>query len=116
MLLPAVLALQALLHASPVAAQTCTDDDMSIDRVAATILEIVPAPEPFVSADIMLKGPDDCPRVWMYVLKSEAAQCQIGDRVDARGIVVRDPENDAWNLNPERGQHMRLGRDYTCTR
>ena len=112
----AVLAAQPLFPPLPAAAQACTDDDMSIDRIAATILEIVPAPEPFVSADIRLKGAVDCPRLWMYVLKSEAAECRIGDRVDARGIVVRDPENDAWNINPEQDQYMRLGRDYSCTR
>jgi len=110
------LAAHVLLHASPVAAQACTDDDMSIDTIVAMIREIVPAPQPFVSADILLEGPDDCPRLWMYVLKSEAVQCRVGDRVQARGIVIRDPENDAWNIHPVQDEHMRIGQDYTCTR
>jgi hypothetical protein len=112
----AVLTAHVLLHSSPAAAQACTDDDMSVDTIMATILEIVPAPEPFVSADILLGGPDDCPRLWMYVLKSEATRCRVGDHVEARGIVIRDPENNAWNIHPAQDEHMRLGQDYTCTR
>jgi hypothetical protein len=106
----------ALFPARPAKAQGCTDDDMSVDTIMATILEIVPAPEPFVSADILLRGPDGCPRLWMYVLKSEAVECRVGDRVEARGIVIRDPENNAWNIHPTQDEHMRLYQDYTCTR
>jgi hypothetical protein len=44
------------------------------------------------------------------------AQCRIGDRVEARGIIVSDPENHAWNINPERNMYMLLGQDWSCTR
>jgi hypothetical protein len=97
-------------------AQVCTDDYMTVETFYGTILEIVPAPDPFSSADILLKGPDNCTPLWMQVLKSEAAQCRIGDRVEARGIIVSDPENNAWNINPERNMYMLLGRDWSCTR
>ena len=112
------IAAAALVLSSPSAtrAQVCTDDYMTVDTFYGTILEIVPAPEPFSSADMLLKGPDNCSPMWMQVLKSEAAQCRIGDRIEARGIIVSDPENNAWNINPERNMYMLLGQDYTCTR
>jgi hypothetical protein len=106
----------ALFPAPPAKAQGCTDNDMNIDMIVATIAEIVPAPEPFMSADILLNGPAGCPRLWMYVLKSDAAHCRVGDRVQARGIVIRDPENDAWNIHAAQDEFMRLDQDYTCTR
>ena len=108
----------ALILMSPAAksAQVCTDDYMTIDTFFGTILEIVPAPDPFSSADILLKGPDNCTPMWMQVLKRDAAQCRIGDRVEARGIIVSDPENNAWNINPERNPYMLIGQDFTCTR
>ncbi len=97
-------------------AQVCTDDYMTVDTFYGTILEVVPAPDPFSSADILLKGAENCTPMWMQVLKSDAAQCRIGDRVEARGIIVSDPENHAWNINPERNTYMRLGQDWSCTR
>ena len=97
-------------------AQVCTDDYMTVDTFYGTILEVVPAPNPFSSADILLKGPENCTPMWMQVLKSDAAQCRIGDRVEARGIIVSDPENNAWNINPERNTYMLLGQDWFCTR
>ena len=97
-------------------AQVCTDDYMTVDTFYGTILEIVPAPEPFSSADMVLKGRANCTPLWMQVLKSDAAQCRIGDRVEARGIIVSDPENSAWNINPERNTYMVLGQDWACTR
>jgi hypothetical protein len=117
-LLLSSIAAVALGLASPPAtrAQVCTDDYMTVDTFYGTILEIVPAPEPFVSADMLLKGPDNCTPMWMQVLKRDASQCRVGDRVEARGIIVSDPENDAWNINPERNLYMFLGQDFTCTR
>jgi hypothetical protein len=97
-------------------AQVCTDDYMTVDTFFGTIIDIVPAPEPFVSADMLLKGPDNCSPMWMQVLKADAAQCRIGDRIEARGIIVSDPENNAWNINPERNMYMRLSQDYSCRR
>ena len=117
-LLSASIAVAALVLTSPSAtkAQVCTDDYMTIDTFYGTILEIVPTPEPFVSADMLLKGPDNCTPMWMQVLKRDAAQCRIGDRVEARGIIVSDPENNAWNINPERNTYMYINQDFTCTR
>ena len=114
----AAIAVAAFVLASPSAtqAQACTDDYMTIDTFYGTIVEIVPAPEPFVSADMLLKGPENCTPMWMQVLKRDAAQCRIGDKVEARGIIVSDPENNAWNINPERNTYMYIGQDFTCTR
>src|SRR5262245_29892686 len=107
LLLASAIAVAAhlVVQTSWVHAQICTDDYMTIDTFYGSILEIVPAPEPFASADILLKGPDNCSPLWMQVLKSDAAQCRIGDRVEARGIIVSDPENNAWNINPERNTY-----------
>ncbi len=101
---------------TPTTAQVCVDDYATVETYAGTILEIVPAPEPFSSADILIKGPDYCSPLWMQVLKSDAAQCRIGDRIEARGIIVSDPENGAWNLNPTEHVYMLLGQDFVCTR
>ena len=97
-------------------AKVCTNDYMTVDTSNGTILEVLPAPDPFSSADILLKGPENCTPMWMQVLKSDAAQCRIGDRVEARGIIVSDPENNAWNINPERNTYMLLGQDWFCRR
>jgi hypothetical protein len=109
-----VVAACAVVPSAGMNAQVCTDDYMTVDTFSGTILEIVPAPEPFASADVFLKGPENCTPLWMQVLKSEAAQCRVGDRVEARGIIVSDPENNAWNINPERNMYMLLGDDYSC--
>ena len=111
-----VIAALGLALPTATKAQVCTDDYMTVDTFLGTILEIVPAPEPFLSADMLLKGPDNCSPMWMQVLKADAAQCRIGDRIEARGIIVSDPENNAWNINPERNMYMLLGQDYSCTR
>jgi len=111
-----VIAACILAPSTATKAQVCTDDYMTVDTFYGTILEIVPAPDPFVSADMLLKGPENCTPMWMQVLKSDAAQCRIGDKVEARGIIVSDPENHAWNINPERNMVMLLGQDYSCTR
>ena len=111
-----VIAARVFAPSAATGAQVCTDDYMTVDTFYGTILEVVPAPEPFSSADIRLKGPENCTPLWMQVLKSDAAQCRIGDRVEARGIIVSDPENNAWNINPERNTYMLLGQDWSCTR
>ena len=54
--------------------------------------------------------------MWMQVLKPDAAQCRIGDRIEARGMIVSDPENGAWNINPVRNMYMLLDQDFICTR
>src|SRR5687767_3891591 len=86
-----LVATHLLFPAASAEAQACTDDYVTVDTITATILEIVPAPEPFVSADMLLNGPQACTPIWMQVLKSDAAQCRVGDRVEARGIIVSDP-------------------------
>jgi hypothetical protein len=111
-----VIATRVFGPSTAAGAQVCTDDYMTVDTFYGTILEVVPAPDPFSSADILLKGPEKCTPMWMQVLKSDAAQCRIGDRVEARGIIVPDPENHAWNINPERNMYMLLGQDWFCRR
>ena len=105
-----------LLPAQPSRAQFCSDDYVTVDTIIGRILEIVPAPEPFKSADIFLSGPERCTRMWMQVLKQDALRCRVGDRVEAKGIVTSDPENSAWQINPEAGEYMLLGQDFTCSR
>jgi hypothetical protein len=100
---------------APMVTQTCTDDYMTIDTFHGTLREVASAPEPFSSADLILDGPEHCTPLLMQVLKSDAAQCRIGDRIEARGIIVSDPENNEWNINPERNAYMLLGQDWTCT-
>lgn len=111
-----VIAMRVFGPSTATSAQVCTDDYATVDTFFGTILEVVPAPDPFSSADILLKGADNCTPLWMQVLKSDAAQCRIGDRVEARGIIVSDPENNSWNINPELNTYMLLGQDWTCTR
>lgn len=111
------LAIFALLRlASPAEAQSCSDDYISVETIIATIVEIKPAPEPFSSADIFLKGPERCPLLWMQVLKKDAAQCRVGDHVEAKGIVTSDSYEGSWQINPERNDYMLLNADFTCTR
>jgi hypothetical protein len=49
-------------------------------------------------------------------LKKDAVQCRVGDRVEAKSVITSDPENLAWQINPERSEYMLLGADSTCTR
>ena len=102
--------------AAPAEAQFCTDDYITVETIVGTIIEIAPAPDPFQSADIFIEGPARCTRMWMQVLKKDAAQCRIGDHVEAKGVVTSDPENNAWQINPEHNSYMLLGVDFTCTR
>ena len=101
---------------APIEAQTCTEDYVTVETVHGTIVEIVPAPEPFVSADIRLDVPAKCTPLWLQVLKSDAAQCRIGDKVEVHGIVVTDSETDAWTISPVAKMYLVLGQDYSCTR
>jgi hypothetical protein len=97
-------------------AQSCSDDYVTIENIEGTILSIDLAPEPFQSADIFIMGPDPCKRLWMQVLKTDAVQCRVGDRIEAKGVITSDPENLAWQINPERNPYMTLGQDFTCMR
>jgi len=97
-------------------AQTCSEDFVTIETVYGTIAEIVPAPDPFVTADIRLSVAAKCNPLWMQVLKSDAVQCQVGDKVQARGIVITDSETDSWTINPVAKMYMLLGQDFSCTR
>jgi hypothetical protein len=97
-------------------AQGCSDDYVTIDTVLGTIVAIDLAPEPFKSADIFIAGPQPCTRMWMQVLKTDAAQCRVGDRVEAKGIITSDPDNNAWQINPELHEYMFYGSDFTCMR
>jgi len=106
----------ALLPAPPSRAQFCSDDYVTIDTIVGTILEIQLAPEPFKSADIFLAGPERCARLWMQVLKRDAEQCRVGDRIEARGVVTSDPADNSWQINPETNEYMLLGQDFTCSR
>jgi hypothetical protein len=108
--------LLALVSPGTARAQACSDDYISVETIMGTILSIDPAPEPFQSADIFISGPDPCKRLWMQVLKTDAAQCRVGDRIEAKGVITSDPENLAWQINPERNAYMLLGADFTCTR
>ena len=94
----------------------CSDDYLTVESVGGQIMDIVPAPEPFRSADIYMSGPKPCERMWMQVLKADAVRCRPGDHVEAKGVVTSDPDSDAWQINPERNEYMRFGEDFTCTR
>ena len=72
---------------SPSRAQSCADDYLTIESVHGTIVSINPAPEPFQSADIDLSGPAPCTRMWMQVLKKDAARCHVGGSIEVRGVV-----------------------------
>jgi|SRR5262245_54283986 len=116
-LIAAVFVLAWLLcPTQPAKAQFCSDDYVTVDTIIGRVLEIVPAPEPFKSADLYLSGPERCTRMWMQVLKKDAAECRVGDHIEAKGIVTSDPENNSWQINPEAGEYMVLGQDFTCSR
>jgi hypothetical protein len=112
-----VLALTALAAHPPndAQAQSCADDYVTIENIRGTIIDIVPAPEPFRSADIYLSGPAPCIRMWMQVLKSDAEKCRIGGAIEARGVVTSDSENNAWQIGPVQNDYMTLGDDFTCS-
>ena len=114
--LASLVLVAALLPTLPSRAQFCSDDYVTIDTIVGTILEIQFAPEPFKSADIFLSGPERCARMWMQVLKRDAEQCRVGDRIEASGVVTSDPAENSWQINPERNEYMLLGQDFTCGR
>jgi len=105
-----------LASPAPTEAQACTEDYVTVETITGTIAEIIPAPDPFVSADIRLDVPAKCTPLWLQVLKTDAAQCRIGDRVAASGIVVTDPETDSWTIQAVAKMYLLLGSDYSCTR
>ena len=106
-----VLATDASNHAR---AQSCADDSVTIEKISGTIFDIVLAPEPFRSADIYLSGPAPCTRIWMQVLKTDAAKCRIGGSIDVRGVITSDAENNAWQIGPVQNEYMVLGEDFSC--
>jgi hypothetical protein len=71
-------------------------------------------PEPFQSADIDLTGPPPCTRMWMQVLKKDAARCHAGGWIEVRGVVTADTENNSWEIGSSKNEYMTLGDDFTC--
>lgn len=102
-------------RSAPLASPQCSDDYVTVERVAGEIIDIQFAPEPFRSADIFMSGPAPCLHMWMQVLKLDARKCRIGDRVEAKGIITSDSDSDAWQINPENNPYMLLNEDFTCT-
>jgi hypothetical protein len=93
----------------------CADDYLTIETVRGTIIEIKPAPEPFKTADIFFSGPSPCDRMWMQVLKMDAARCRVGNSIEVTGVVTMDVENKSWEIGPTKNDFMTLGQDFTCT-
>ena len=102
------------MRSTPLRAQSCVDDYLTIETVSGTILEIRPAPEPFKTADIYFTGPSPCDRMWMQVLKPDAARCRVGALLEAQGVITSDPENNAWQIGSAKNEYMSLGDDFTC--
>lgn len=109
-----VILVAGSLPALPARAQSCSDDYTTVETVGGTILEINPAPEPFKTADILFSGPSRCDRIWMQVLKADAARCRIGGRIQATGVITMDTEANAWDIGPTKNEYMTLGQDFTC--
>ena len=110
-----VVVFSGLTRSTPSRAQSaCADDYLTIEMVRGTILEILPAPEPFKTADIYFTGPSPCDRMWMQVMKPDAARCRVGAVVEATGVVTSDPENNAWQIGSAKNEYMLLGDDFTC--
>jgi hypothetical protein len=97
-----------------VRAQSCADDYLSVEAIVGEVIEIRPAPEPFPTADLLISGPNPCEQMWLQALKTEAAACRVGGRIEARGVVTMDPENATWEINSEKNDFMKLGQDFTC--
>ena len=95
-------------------AQSCADDFLTIETVRGRVLEIQPAPAPFKTADIYFTGPSPCDRMWMQVLKPDAAKCRVGATLEAKGVITSDPENNAWQIGSSKNEYMVLGDDFTC--
>jgi|KBSSwiStaDraftv2_1062776.scaffolds.fasta_scaffold454409_2 hypothetical protein len=110
----AVLAWLVFSPATQTRAQSCVDDYLTIETVRGAILEIRPAPEPFKTADIYFTGPSPCDRMWMQVLKPDAAQCRVGAVLEAKGVITSDPENNEWQIGSSKNEYMLLGDDFTC--
>jgi hypothetical protein len=93
---------------------SCHDDYVTVETVRGRILEIKPSPEPFRSADIFFLAPPPCDRMWMQVLKPDAARCRVGGRIAVTGIVTADVENNAWQIGPRNNAYLTLGDDFAC--
>lgn len=96
------------------AARSCADDYFTVETIRGTVIEIKPAPEPFPSADIYLSGPAPCTRMWMQVLKKDAEKCRVGGRIEVKGVVAADVENNSWEIGPAKNEYLTLGDDFTC--
>src|SRR5438067_11624426 len=101
--------------AAPGRGNSCSNDYVTIETIRGTIVDIKPAPEPFPTADIYLSGPVPCARIWMQVLKADAAQCHVGGNIEVRGLITSDEENNAWEIGPANNEYMTLGEDFTCS-
>jgi hypothetical protein len=110
----AVLIAVAWIPTSQVHAASCADDYLTIETVRGRIIAIKPAPEPFKTADIYFSGPSPCERMWMQVLKTDAARCRAGMAIAATGVVTMDVENRSWEIGSTNGEYMTLGRDFHC--
>lgn len=104
---PRPLSLAAEPHA-------CANDYQTVETVMGRIMDIKPAPEPFPTADIDMTGPAPCGRMWMQVLKTDAAHCHVGDAVEATGVVTEDVENNSWQIGPTQNDYMTFAQDFTC--
>ena len=87
-LLAAIFSTIALHPAAPARANSCSNDYVTIETIRGTIMDIKPAPEPFPTADIYLSGPAPCARIWMQVLKGDAAKCHVGGNIEVRGLIT----------------------------
>jgi len=111
----AVLVVGCAMPARLARAQSCQDDYVTIETIRGTIIDIKPAPEPFKTADIYFSGPTPCDRIWMQVFKTDAARCQIGSAIEAKGVITSDVENNAWQIGSPKNEYMLLGDDFTCS-
>ncbi|HEY4265120.1 MAG TPA: hypothetical protein VGM72_07375 [Micropepsaceae bacterium] len=102
------------MPAQPARGASCADDYLTIETVRGRILEIKPAPEPFKTADIYFSGPSPCDRIWMQVLKTDAARCRAGMPIVVTGVVTMDVENQSWEIGPTKSEYMTPGVDFTC--
>jgi|GraSoiStandDraft_57_1057295.scaffolds.fasta_scaffold224884_2 hypothetical protein len=105
----------ALHQPAPARADSCANDYVTIETFRGIIMDIKPAPDPFPTADIYLSGPPPCARMWMQVMKSDAAKCRVGGAIAARGLVTSDEENNAWQIGSANNEYMTLGDDFTCS-
>src|SRR5438105_15552151 len=97
-LIAALFSTIALHPAAPARADSCSNDYVTVETMRGTIIDIKPAPEPFPTADIYLSGPPACARIWMQVLKRDAAKCRVRGEVEVRGVDNSDDADNAWEI------------------